>query len=278
MAFVKLDAAILRSTIWYKRPDLELFLAALLMAEPREYLAPVNTIKVDSLDDGGFQVPPGWYGFVPASGPGIIAQAFVDEKTGIEALKSLGAPEKESRSQAFEGRRMVRIDGGYLILNYMRFRDIDHTCAERQRRLRERRRVTRDGNGVTRDVTPTSRIADADADADAPKTSIPSAVLTNEERIYAEYPRKVGKVAALKAIRLALIRKSVDELLEATKAYAGATKAWPAADLQYVPHPATWFNRGSFEDDRANWNRIERDTTVSWQRKATTAEDHAKGF
>jgi hypothetical protein len=66
--------------------------------------------------------------------------------------------------------------------------------------------------------------------------------------------------------------------LEATKAYAGATKAWPAADLQYVPHPATWFYRGSFEDDRANWNRIERDTTVSWQRKATTAEDHAKGF
>ena len=159
MAFVKLDAAILRSTIWYKRPDLELFLAALLMAEPREYLEPVRTLEVDSLDDAGFVVPPGWYGFVPASGPGIIAQAVVNEVNGIAALKSLASPEKESRSQAHEGRRMVRIDGGYLILNYMKFRDMDHTAADRQRRLRARKAALAEGpvtrNTVTsrRDIT-----------------------------------------------------------------------------------------------------------------------------
>jgi hypothetical protein len=66
---------------------------------------------------------------------------------------------------------MIRVDGGYLILNYMRYRDFDHSAAERQRRLRERRRetVTRDSHSVTRDSNGASRIADADADAESMK-------------------------------------------------------------------------------------------------------------
>jgi len=203
MAFVKLDAAILRSTIWYKRPDLELFLAALLMAEPREYLAPVNTLEVDSLKDAGFVVPPGWYGFVPASGPGLIAQAVVEEATGINALKSLGSPEKESRSQAFEGRRMVRIDGGYLVLNYMKFRDMDHTAAERQRRLRARKAslaVTRDTVTVTRDVTH-SREQMQRADADIPEGLRPAWAEWNEYRKQAKL-RAYTPIGAKKQVKV----------------------------------------------------------------------------
>lgn len=59
---------------------------------------------------------------------------------------------------------MVRVNGGFVVLNFMRYRDKDHTAAERQRRLRARRRsgestsnVTRDSNDVTRDVTDLSR-------------------------------------------------------------------------------------------------------------------------
>jgi hypothetical protein len=164
MAFVKLDAGILNSTIWVLRPDLELFITALLMATPVQLEQPTPTLKIRVLEADSFVIPPGWYGFVEAAGPGIINRAHVALETGLQALERLASPEPESRSQEFEGRRMVRINGGYIVLNFMRYRDKDHTAAERQRRLRARRKGTqetplpsRDSNAVTRDITPPSR-------------------------------------------------------------------------------------------------------------------------
>jgi hypothetical protein len=93
-----------------------------------------------------FEAPPGWYGFVPAASLGIISRAGVDREAGIEALRKLGEPEAESRSTDFGGRRMIRTDGGFLILNFMKYRDKDHTAADRQRKLRERRK--KQSNGV----------------------------------------------------------------------------------------------------------------------------------
>lgn len=73
--------------------------------------------------------------------------------------------------------------------------------------------------------------------------------------IYAEYPRKVARKSALKAIGLVLATTSSEHLLERTKAFATATASWPEADKQFIPHPATWFNRGSYEDDPETWKR-----------------------
>ncbi len=71
--------------------------------------------------------------------------------------------------------------------------------------------------------------------------------------IYAAYPRKVGRNAAMKAIKRAMLQQTVDALMEATQAFAKATAAWPAEDRQYIPHPATWYNQGRYADDRSNW-------------------------
>lgn len=180
MAFVKLDTGILNSTLWIERDQRELFITALLMAEPREFQNPTRQIKIGVLEWGDFEAPPGWYGFVPAASVGIIRRAGVDAEPGMEALRKLGEPEPESRSKEFEGRRMIRVDGGFLILNYMKYRDKDHTAAERQQRLRDRRKVLRsvtsrrDDAQSQRDVALQSRnITDADADADAYKEPPP---------------------------------------------------------------------------------------------------------
>lgn len=138
MGFVKLDSGLLTSTLWAHREEREVFITALLMAEPHEVIDAMPQIEVSTLRETGFQVPPGWYGFVAAAGPGIIRQALVDPAAGMEALKALGAPDPESRSKAFEGRRMVRVDGGYIILNYIKYRDRDYTAAARAKRYRDR--------------------------------------------------------------------------------------------------------------------------------------------
>ena len=76
------------------------------------------------------------------------------------------------------------------------------------------------------------------------------------ESIYLLYPRKSGKASALKAIGKALNSGvSVEFLTEAVTAYAAAVEAWPENDRKFVPHPATWFNGGRWEDDRKEWNR-----------------------
>ncbi len=138
MAFVKLDTEMLDSTIWMDRPAREIFITSLLLASPKEFSEAQKQIEVGALEYTGWEAPPGWYGYVPASGPGIIHRAQVPEEEGREALKRLGSPEPESRSQAFGGRRMVRIDGGFLILNYMKYRDKDHTSPVRSARYRAR--------------------------------------------------------------------------------------------------------------------------------------------
>lgn len=75
--------------------------------------------------------------------------------------------------------------------------------------------------------------------------------------IYAAYPLKVGKQAALKAIKKAQKDTNIGypKLLEATQAFATAVAQWPEAEKKYVPHPATWFNRGSYDDDPAVWQK-----------------------
>jgi hypothetical protein len=164
MPFVKLDTSILDSTLWIDRNQRETFITALLLASPIEIKEPKKAIKIDSLSPSGFVVPPGWYGFVPAAGIGIINRAGVERNAGIKALKALSSPEAESRSQDFQGRRMVRVDGGFVILNYMKFRDRDYTAAERQRRLRERKRllsITRNVTIASRDSNVISRIAES---------------------------------------------------------------------------------------------------------------------
>lgn len=157
MPFVKLDCGILNSTLWFEREAREIFITALLMAEPLELTDPLQQIAVKSLNLTGWSVPPGWYGFVPAAGIGIIHRARVPDEAGFDALVKLGDPEQSSRSPEFDGRRLVRVDGGFIVLNYMKYRERDYTAAIRSARYRKnkqereasRRNVTASHRNIT---------------------------------------------------------------------------------------------------------------------------------
>jgi len=69
--------------------------------------------------------------------------------------------------------------------------------------------------------------------------------------IYGEYPLKVARPAALRAITKALRKVPFSELLERTRAYARAVgKGSP-----FTPNPATWFNQERYNDDPETWVR-----------------------
>lgn len=158
MPFVKLDCAILTSSLWQDVDASRVFITALLMAYPRELKAPTRTLRPDSTEFDDFTLQPGWYGFVPASGPGIVRQACVDSAPGWAALQRLSAPDPHSRSREYEGRRLVRVDGGYIALNYDRYREHDYSAAARMRDYRGRKQpVTEAEPNVTANAAVTHR-------------------------------------------------------------------------------------------------------------------------
>lgn len=63
-------------------------------------------------------------GFVRASPSGLSRLANVDEARGREAIANLSAPDKDSGSQEYEGRRIEAVEGGFVVLNYKKYRDL----------------------------------------------------------------------------------------------------------------------------------------------------------
>lgn len=107
------------------------------------------------------------YGRVGASIPGLASAAGVSLKQVEAALACFLAADPYSRTPDHEGRRIEKIDKGWRLLNYEKNRDEkdeEHQKkrnAERQARWRERQRNA-NSNGVTRYVTESNPIAEAD--------------------------------------------------------------------------------------------------------------------
>ena len=252
MSFVKLDTGILHSTLWVERDLREVFITALLMAQPYEMKEPISQIAVRSLEDTGFVVPPGWYGFVRAAGIGIINQAQVEIEEGMKALEKLGSPDQESRTPDFGGRRMVRVSGGYLILNYMKYRDMDHGAAERMRKLRQRRKGERYSNGVT--VRPNvthsrEQIAEADAIKQNPASLDASVSHCMMESGLAG--RKIRDVVK-EVLRRESEKVGVD-LKDAAEAMAAAWLRYDLLNLPFKCGPENFFGRGLWRKPESEW-------------------------
>ncbi len=165
MAYVKLDTGIIRSTIWMDPDACKVFLTALLMAEPYEVAESMPALNIADNSASGFVVPPGWYGLVAAAGPAISHHAMLDQARGTSALERLAAAEIGSKTPDHDGRRMVRVSGGYLVLNYILYRDKDHTAAVRQARFRARKKMAEQESNASNAVTITG-VTHADEDED----------------------------------------------------------------------------------------------------------------
>lgn len=63
------------------------------------------------------------HGVVEGSVPGFAHAARVTREEMEKALAKLMAPDPDSRSKEFEGRRIEAIDGGWRILNHAKYRE-----------------------------------------------------------------------------------------------------------------------------------------------------------
>jgi len=249
--FVKLDCGILNSTLWFERECREVFLTALLMAEPFEVTHPMPQYAIHGFEETGFVVPPGWYGFVPAAGVGILDRAKVTADAGFAALEKLGSPEASSRSPEFEGRRLVRVDGGFIILNYIKYRERDYTSAERSKRYRERLAMKRAGASHRDNATTRRDITQEEAEVEVEAKAVQELSVVSDDfaRFWDAFPKKRGKADTWKVWqKLKPSAEVVNQMLEALELQCRC-RQWIEDDGKYIPWPAKWLRAACWQDE-----------------------------
>jgi hypothetical protein len=115
MGFTKLFSDIVMSTIW--REDDKTRLVWITMLATADAQGIVNT-----------------------SVPGLADAARVKVVECRQALKKLSDPDPDSRSKENEGRRIIEVEGGFLILNYQKYREKNVSRAEYFKKYYARRK------------------------------------------------------------------------------------------------------------------------------------------
>ncbi len=163
----------------------------------------------------------------------------------------------------------------YLVRNWHKYQEEHDAAVDRKVRDRERKRAAReaervrglsaDSVGTVRAVSAPDREGEGDRDREGEgQTEVPTAPLprarpsaeTRDEPAgfaewYAAYPRHTARAAAAKAYAKAVRDMSAtsvvarEVLLDAARRFA----ADPTRQQAYTPHPATWLNRGQWDDE-----------------------------
>ncbi len=128
--YVKMFSAMLSSSLWDESmPTRIVWVTMLLMAD----------------QDGR----------VEALAAGIAHQARCTREQCDAALLVLSSPDPESKTQDMDGRRIVRVDGGWQVVNYESYRDQRSPDEQREKaRLRMQRMRERQAARKVRSVTP----------------------------------------------------------------------------------------------------------------------------
>ena len=74
-----------------------------------------------------------------------------------------------------------------------------------------------------------------------------TALMAIFQKFYVEYPKHVGRGAAIRALRGALKAATAEEIIEGAKRCAADCKE-KDIDFKYIPHPATWLNQQRWLD------------------------------
>jgi hypothetical protein len=171
-----------------------------------------------------------------------------------EIIDDLSSPDPYSRSSEHNGRRVQKVEGGYVVLNYERYRDMKTramTAAERKRRQRERELADQlvaasHAGHESHNVTP-----DTDTDEDEKqKNKRPCSPAVNGgagfDEFWDAYPRKQAKKDARKAWQTtAKGRPELPELLSVLEKHK-QSRQWRDS---VIPLPATWLRGERWGDE-----------------------------
>ena len=180
--YTKLAASIITSTVWRAPDHVRLVWITMLALKSQ-------------------------HGAVMASVPGLAALANVSIEACEQAIAHLSSPDRYSQTKTHEGRRIAENDGGWLVLNHEKYRQLA-SADERRARDAERKRVKRASAGQSAGVrrrpqasenVPEVRASDADqskSKSDPPQPRAASAPARAPARTNGSSPASPAAVTA----------------------------------------------------------------------------------
>ena len=209
-------------------------------------------------------------GYVAAALPGLAKRAGVSIEKTQEAITKFEAPDKHSRSEEFEGRRISKVDGGWILLNHQKYRDLRN---EEERReymknyMHEYRARTKTVNNSVNNVNKCKQmLAQADTDTEADKKEavalLPS--LSNKENM--EKTVKAGEMA-LKAHLNTSPKKSLQKWENQPIA-----REWRREFEKFFSKPYVWVKGDDQGVSTLNSSRVSKEEIVdvirsTWENK-----------
>lgn len=123
-------------------------------------------------------------GFVVGTAPGVAQQAGVTLEQARAAIALLEAPDPDSSSPALEGRRIVKVDRGWHIVNFVSWRE----RAKEENEKARKRRWAQQHYEQTRQLTLPG--VDLDASSESLDAPIPKPSVPKKEQISAAAPEE----------------------------------------------------------------------------------------
>lgn len=234
--FTKLFSSIVHSTIWRDEMHVKIVWITMLALANR-------------------------HGDVLASIPGLADASRVSLDQCLDALKRLSGPDEWSRTQKHEGRRIKEVDGGWNILNYLKYREIRNAD---ERRLQTRAAVQRHRAKKKAETITVShgkpQKAHAEAEAEAEIESL-------LEQFQSVYPKRSGGQRWSEARKrfVGLVRKGVSpgELVTQAQDYATHCGREGKTGTGYVMQAASFL--GDKEGWKEDWSTETRFDTARRQ-------------
>jgi hypothetical protein len=202
-------------------------------------------------------------GCVRVAAPAMARLCHLDRPALDAVIDTFCAPDPESRTPDNEGRRLQRVDGGWQILNYAKYREglkQPDLSTDRTRRFREKQRERSGtvGNGTKRSGTPKQRHsakADAEAKAEAviPPQSPPQGGESEKSvdpfaQFWQAYPRRLSKGQAIKAWEQVDGKKHLAAILASIEQHK-RSPLWLKDGGTFIQYPATWLRARGWEND-----------------------------
>lgn len=214
-SFTKLDSGIVNSTIWVQPHDvLRTWIALLAMADQT--------------------------GTVRTAAPSLAHLCMVPLDRMREILRILESPDEDSRSEAEAGRRIIKIEGGWRLVNHAAYRARRDRDADRDRKREWDRQHRPSGHAraMQSDASPTSPTgptqAEAEAEAEAGK---------NKEQVRSRGSRLPTGWALPDDWRTWAREQRPDlDIAAESEKFADHWRAKAGRDAYKLDWPATWRN------------------------------------
>ena len=123
-------------------------------------------------------------GVVRAAPIGLAGRAHVSVPELRKALELFQKPDLESRSQEYGGRRIEQVDGGWLLLNHKKYREIQTAAQQRHAEAQGRyRKIHKDAPKEVSTASPVTGVIARDADpvSVSASASVPASASTEGE-------------------------------------------------------------------------------------------------